>query len=106
MLNMGIDLAKRKSQIAIKDEDGNLHTECKLPNRKENFARLIKSLDEPVRAVCETGNKCFWLIDIMQEMGVEVKVANAYKVKLIAEARIKTDKVDANICNRSGVEVK
>ena len=30
-------------------------------------------------------------------MGIKIKVANAYKVKLIAEAKIKTDKVDANI---------
>lgn len=97
MLNVGVDLAKRKSQIAVKDENGNLHSECKLPNRKENFVKFIKSLDEEVRVVCETGNKCFWLTDILQEMGVEVKVANAYKVKLIAEARIKTDKVDARI---------
>jgi transposase len=33
----------------------------------------------------------------MEDCGVAVQVANAYKVKLIAEARIKTDKVDARI---------
>lgn len=92
---VGVDMSKKKSQIAVKDEKGELQSEFKIVNTKESFVSTMKRLKGPVELVCETGNKCFWLADIMKEIGVGVQVAHAYKVKLIAEARIKTDKVDA-----------
>ena len=95
MLYMGVDLGKRKSAIAVVSEKGELHSECKLVNRKEGFEKFIRGLGEPVEVVCETGNKSFWLAEMMRDMDVSAHVANAYKVKLIAEARIKTDKIDA-----------
>jgi transposase len=36
-----------------------------------------------------------WLSDLLQDLGLEVKLANPSKVKIIAESNIKTDKVDA-----------
>ena len=97
MLYMGIDLGKKKSQVAMLDEKGEVKSEFKMVNSKEGFVRFIKKLKEPVEAVCETGNKSFWLSDIMQELKIPMKFANAYKVKLIAQARVKTDKVDARV---------
>jgi transposase len=97
MLYMGVDLGKKKSRIAVLDERGEVYTEVKVPNRKQTFQKFLKHIKEPVEMVCETGNKCFWLADLMQDSGVGVHVAHAYKVKLIAEARTKTDKVDARI---------
>jgi len=97
MYTVAVDLGKRKSQVAVFEEDGELHSEFKMANQKEGFVRLVRKLREPVQVVCETGNKCFWPADLMTEAGAEMHVANAYKVKLIAEARIKTDKVDARL---------
>jgi transposase len=94
---MGVDLGKRKSRIAVLDGKGEIYTEGKIANHKGTIERFVKRLREPVTMVCETGNKSFWLADIMEDCGVGVNVANAYKVKLIAEARVKTDKVDARI---------
>ena len=97
MLYMGVDLGKRKSRIAILDKNGEVYAEGRIPNHRQTIERFVKRLREPVTMVCETGNKSFWLADIMEGCGAGVHVANAYKVKLIAEARIKTDKVDARI---------
>ena len=36
-----------------------------------------------------------WLSEVLQDLGLEVKLANPSKVKIIAESQIKTDKVDA-----------
>lgn len=83
--------------MMVIDEGGEIQSECRLVNRKEAFEKFVKGLKEPMEMVCETGNKSFWLADMMQDLGVEPHVAHAYKVKLIAEARIKTDKVDAKI---------
>jgi transposase len=38
-----------------------------------------------------------WVVDALQSVGHEVHLANTYKVRLIAESRIKTDKVDARV---------
>lgn len=37
------------------------------------------------------------IYEILEEAGVEVKLAHTLKVKAIAEAQIKTDKIDSNI---------
>lgn len=97
MYYMGVDLGKKKSQIAVIDDTGEVYTEGKIPNHKQTIEKFVKRLKGPATMVCETGNKSFWLADIMEDCGVGVNVANAYKVKLIAEARVKTDKVDARI---------
>jgi len=39
----------------------------------------------------------YWtkLFDVLKEKGVSIKLSNPYKTKSIAEAKVKTDKVDA-----------
>jgi transposase len=44
-----------------------------------------------MEATCGWG----WLSEVLQDLGLEVKLANPSKVKIIAESQIKTDKVDA-----------
>jgi transposase len=45
----------------------------------------------------EAGNQTAWVYDALKELGAEVTVVNPAKVKLIAESRRKTDKIDAKI---------
>jgi transposase len=45
----------------------------------------------------EAGNQSAWLHDLLTEFGAEVTVVNPTKLKLIAESRRKTDKIDAKI---------
>ncbi len=97
MFYMGVDLGKKRSQVVVLDEKGDVYTEGRLTNRRETIERFIKKIDGQLAMVCEAGNKSFWITDIMREAGVEAHVANAYKVKLIGEARTKTDKIDARI---------
>lgn len=97
MLYVGVDLGKQSSQIAVVNEAGEIQSEAKIKNQKEKILKYIKYLDEPAEVVCETGSRSFWLADMMKEKEIPVHVAHAYKVKLIAEARVKTNKVDARV---------
>ena len=45
----------------------------------------------------EAGNQTAWVYEALVEMGAQVTVVNPTKVKLIAESRRKTDKIDAKI---------
>ena len=49
-----------------------------------------------LRAVLEsTGNMWMRIHDTLEENGIDTKLANPYKTKIIAEAKIKSDKLDA-----------
>ena len=45
----------------------------------------------------EAGNQTAWVYEALTEMGAKVTVVNPAKVKLIAESRRRTDKIDAKI---------
>jgi transposase len=50
-----------------------------------------------LKVAIEAGNQTAWIHDLLVGLGAEVTVVNPNKVKLIAESRRKTDKIDAKI---------
>jgi transposase len=95
MLHVGLDLHKRFSTIAAMDDDGNVRLEDKLYH--DDRARLTEFFSEIAgKAVVtvEATRNWYWMYELLEEQGVAVKLANARKVRLIAEARLKNDKVD------------
>jgi transposase len=95
MLHIGLDLHKRFSTIAAMDDDGNVRLEDKLYH--DDRVRLKEFFSEVAgKAVVtvEATRNWYWLYEQLEELGVTVRLANARKVRLIAEARLKNDKVD------------
>ena len=98
MYTIGVDLGKRYSQWAVMDESGKILVERKLRNTKMIAQRFIRALPGKVSQVgCETCINTYWLVEVLEEIGVTVTVGHAYHMRLIAEARIKTDKIDARV---------
>ena len=99
MKYVGIDVHKRMCQAAFLDEDGSILDEQRFPNDPEGieeFAEKLTSFRDEVRAVVEsTGNLWIPIHDRLEEHGVDVALSNPSKTRLIAEAKVKTDKVDA-----------
>jgi transposase len=98
--NLGIDVGKRKCRIAVKDTEGNILDEFFFGNDLDGRTRLVEAAQKysPCRAVLEsTGNMWIKIHDTLEESGIKTKVANPYKTRIIAEARIKSDKLDARI---------
>jgi transposase len=98
MMFVGVDVHKRACQAAVVDEDGGLIDELRFPNTIQG----IESLIERVRGYGEfqvvmESSANYWtrLYDRLESEGVPVKLSNPYKTRAIAEARIKTDKLDA-----------
>jgi transposase len=96
---VGIDVHKKMCQAAILDEDGALLDEQRFPNDSEGiemFAGKLASFNDEVRAVVEsTGNLWIQIHDRLETRGFDVALSNPAKTRLIAEAKVKTDKVDA-----------
>ena len=99
MRYIGVDVGKKRCQACIMDEQGGVVDEFLFENTFEGIRRLLERVpDRACKAVLEsTGNLWLRIYEALEEQGVEVKLANPYKTKAIAEARIKTDKLSARI---------
>lgn len=94
--HIGSDLHKRNMQVAVLDNAGEAIEIRRLSNYDKEFLRgYFGRFPEGTPVAVEATNGWEWLADLLEEEGLEVKLANPHKVKLIAEATIKTDKIDA-----------
>ncbi|GAH57281.1 unnamed protein product, partial [marine sediment metagenome] len=60
------------------------------------FAWKLTTFRDDVKAVVEsTGNLWIQIYDMLEKFGFEVFLSNPGKTRLIAEAKHKTDKIDA-----------
>lgn len=104
MKYVGIDVHKKMCQAAVLDEDGELLDQIRFLNKKEDikeFALKLLTFRDDVKAVVEsTGNLWIQIHDILEKFGIDVSLSNPGKTRLIAEAKNKTDKVDAKILAR------
>jgi transposase len=94
----GIDIASKSSYVYVTNAKGRKLLSGEVPTTKPAFeARLKRYLSRGLRIAIEAGNQTAWIYDALTEMGAKVTVVNPTKVKLIAESRRKTDKIDAKI---------
>jgi transposase len=96
---VGIDVHKKYCQAALMNDNGRVVQELRFDNNSEgatNLVTLAKSVDPQIKAVLEPSAN-FWIriYDKLEGEGVDVKLSNPLRTKAIAEARIKTDRIDA-----------
>ena len=98
MYYCGIDIAMKSSYIYITEKQGRKKTSGEIPTRADAFRqRLGPYVQAGLSLAIEAGNQTAWIHDLLVDIGAKVTVVNPAKVKLIAESRRKTDKVDAKI---------
>lgn len=98
MYYAGIDYHKRYSVVSIQDEAGAIVVERRVEhNDPFAFSQSMQGLAGGVRVVYECGLNWSWLYEVLEriEQIESITVANPHKVRLIAEAQIKTDRIDA-----------
>lgn len=91
----GLDLHKKFSYVVGTDADGHVIAEERLEHHDGSVRDFFGSLKEPCRVAVEACSNWYWLVDELQEMGIDVTLSHPVKTRAIAEARVKTDKVDA-----------
>jgi transposase len=98
MYYAGIDYHKRCSVVCVRDAQGRVVQEQRVDHAfPEGFKRLFKEDPESVAVVQEPTLHWSWLYEILRPVKnvASITLANPYKVRLIAEAQIKTDKISA-----------
>lgn len=94
---IGMDVHKQFTVAVVKDKDGNLLAEEKFDNSKRNFENFLGNFkQEDTQIVMESTSVWEPIYDLIEDINPRIKLANPVKTRAIAEARIKTDKVDAS----------
>jgi transposase len=94
MHSVGIDLHRKRSHIAVIDEEGEQLLSRRIVNDPQTFLSLLEDLGE-CRVALEATYGWEWLADVLQDAGYELHLAHPMRTKAIASARVKTDAVDA-----------
>ena len=94
---IGIDLHKSFSTVTVLDETGGELDQRNLANDEEDFTLYFRQWEGQIRVALEATFNWYWLVDLLQRLGADVKLANPYKTRIIGEAKVKTDKIDSRI---------
>lgn len=97
MYCIGVDHHKQYSLMTVLDGDGQEVKTGRMPNTRADIEEFLRGLEGEAQAVIEAGRASFEMAELLEQMGIEVTVAHAAKIKAIASARIKTDKRDARV---------
>jgi len=98
MVYVGCDQHKLFCQLAVLDEEGNMIDQQKLyHDDREALKRYFSALPQGSEMAIEASGFESWLADFVQDLGLKVHLSNPLKTRAIAEAKVKTDKVDAKI---------
>jgi len=96
---IGLDLGDKHSYVAILDPEGELIEESRLPTNKTSFQRKFSSLQR-CRVAMEVGTHSRWASQLLKELGYDVLVANARKLRAIYHNPRKGDRADAETLAR------
>lgn len=97
-LFIGMDLHKSSSTFCVKDNTGTLVASKKVATNKSEILGFLHQFgDSSISLAVEPVSQWYFFADVMQKSGVDVHLANPLRVKAIASARIKTDKIDAGV---------
>src|SRR6185437_6604054 len=98
-LTIGLDLGDRSSWYCVLDDRGELQGEGKVSTTAKamrgGFPRMPRR-----RIALGTRKHSPWVSRLLSELGHEVIVAHARKVRLIGESRRKDDRLDARTLAR------
>jgi transposase len=100
MLHIGLDLSRRRLDVCVLSDEGELVEELAAPPDVDGLRYLVDKLARrglPVCAVIESMTGARFVHDTLEQLGWDVLIADAQRVKGLAPLACKTDKVDARV---------
>ncbi|MFE5584502.1 IS110 family transposase [Kitasatospora sp. NPDC056531] len=92
---VGIDVHRKRSQIALIGQDGEVEVNRNVPNGVETVLGVIGDLPIGTPVAFEAAYGWGWLVELLEDYGYEPHLVHPLQCKAIASARLKNDKVDA-----------
>jgi transposase len=98
---VGLDVGDRYTYLCVLDAAGEIVEEGRLRTTPAAIHQRFTQAPRQ-RVVLETGTHSLWMNALLTELGHEVVVANARRLRLIAEHDTKRDRTDAEMLARLG----
>jgi transposase len=98
MLHAGLDLSRTRLDVRVLDDAGATALETRASSDRDGLRGLVRRVDafgEPVRGVIEAMNGARFVHDHLEQLGWDVEIADAARVKGLAPLACKTDRIDA-----------
>jgi transposase len=92
----GLDIHKKTCQTIICTEKGDIVKKGKITTEPEKIKEFFQEFKELTIAI-EACNTWEHIFEILESEGHKVVLAHPLKTRIIAESRVKTDKIDAEI---------
>jgi transposase len=90
-----MDVHRKRSQVAIVDEAGAQQRNRNLANDPAKLVPILGTLEPGTPVAFEAAYGWGWLVELLEELGLEPHLVHPSRCKAIASARLKNDKVDA-----------
>ena len=98
MLHAGLDLSRRKLDVCLLSDAGEIVDEFAVAPDADGLAGLVRRVGPRApQAVIESMTGARFVHDRLEELGWDVRIADAAKVKGIGSLAAKTDKIDARV---------
>jgi hypothetical protein len=97
MYSIGVDFHKAYSHMTVVDAQGQVMKAGKVPNTQEAVHAFVVPYRDDAQAVLEATRNWTVMYDVLEREVQAVYLAHPLKVRAIAEARIKTDRIDSKI---------
>jgi transposase len=99
MLHAGLDLGRRRLDVCLIGDDGEVVAQLAAPPDADGLRRLVERVGPQgrIRGVIESMTGARFVRDTLEGLGWEVLVADAQKVKGVAPLACKTDRIDAQV---------
>ena len=96
MVYLGVDLHRKKRQVAAIDQEGKLVLNLNVRSGPAEMQQLIDELrPQPIQVAFEATFGWAWFADLLAELGIPAHMAHPLATKAISPARVKNDAVDA-----------
>lgn len=104
---MGMDIHKNFIQAVAMDKDGNILKEQMFKPDLDGIKGFVKEFTDGGKTKAAIEASCTWwhVYELLDSQGIETILVNARRTKVIAQSKIKTDKLDARgiaNCLRTG----
>ena len=88
---VGIDVHRKRSQVAVVTEDGQVQLHKNVVSGSEPMLRLIGDLPSGTPVAFEAAFGWGWLVQLLEDYGFEAHLVHPLRCKAIASARLKND---------------
>ena len=88
----GIDVHRKRSQVAVAGQSGEVLTNRNVHNGVEPILQVIGGLPPGTPAAFEAAYGTSWLVELLEDYGFPPHLVPSLRCKAIASARLKNDK--------------